>query len=555
MKWIVSFFSLAVLFSSIGHALPGNVSGTQLWLRADAGVNGAATVSQWDDQSGNGRNAIQNNTNYRPTYKDNEANFNPTFYYTNHFLDVPYASELNGADLTVFVVVDLDGGSSWRSPWTTRDDAPSRGHILYYNNGYRYWTGHGTNGGWDQLVRGDTTSNYEILTTTSDDRNNGRIRKSIFLQGLYLGNQTVDFSPNTQRPFRIGKGASESANGAYPWYGDIAEIIVYPSHLSSSNRRKIESYLAVKYGITLDQSNNGKNYYDSGGTRIWRASNNNGYGNDIAGLGRDDTSDLDQKISKSINNDAIVTTATTNDFTSTNQDGGRISLSGSNRRFLIWSNDDGGHGWTNNGAPAGGKIFERKWKVQKTRANQHTVNIQVDTADPDFDMDNFNGTLYFVHGTDLSQATPIPMTNEGNGKWHIENIDFDDGDLFSFVVDVASPEMHIAKTSIVLDDPVNGGTHPKRIPGATIRYCFTVDNNGTGAADDATISDSLTGGGRDNLHYEGAGGKVQANTAACDCNSTMTSATVIHSGTDVTINLGTITSSQRGCAYIETTIN
>ncbi len=561
MRWVVLFFFNTIIFSSLGYALPGNVGGTELWLRADTGIHGGASVSQWDDQSGNNRNAIQNNSSYRPGYsQDNEANFNPRLHFTNHFLDVPYASELNGADLTVFAVVDLDGGSSWRSPWTTRDDSPSRGHILYYNNGYRYWTGNGTNGGWNQLIRGDTTNNYEILTTSSRARNNNRIQKYIYFQGKYLGNHTVRFSPNTQTPFRIGKGASESANGAYPWYGDIAEIIVYSSRLSSSNRRKIESYLAIKYGITLDQSNNGKNYYDSGGTRIWRVTNNNGYGNDIAGLGRDDVSALDQKISKSINNDAIVTMATNNDFISSNLDAGRPSLSAQNRRFLIWSNDDGGHGWTSNGAPAGGKILERKWKVQKTRNNQNNISLQVDTNDPDFDMDSFNGILYFVYGADLSQATPLPMTNDGNGKWHIENIDFADGDLFSFVTDINQPQMHIAKTSIVIDDPVNNATNPKRIPGATIRYCFTVKNTGTGTAENPQIHDTLdTNGNRDKLTYIHSGkGSVVYDTNDCtenDCKGLNdTSGSYDTNTKEVTVTLDDIPANSHECAYIDVEI-
>jgi len=117
------------------------------------------------------------------------------------------------------------------------------------------------------------------------------------------------------------------------------------------------------------------------------------------------------------------------------------------------------------------------------------------------------------------------------------------------------PEIHVLKSSIVLDDPVNGTTNPKRIPGATIRYCFTVDNNGSGVAEDVVLHERLSGEGRENLTYEEAAGQVQAATEVCDCTGSMSGATVTRSGEDLNISLGTIAPDQRGCAYIEMSID
>ncbi|MGR4889584.1 proprotein convertase P-domain-containing protein [Sphingopyxis sp. LARHCG72] len=49
----------------------------------------------------------------------------------------------------------------------------------------------------------------------------------------------------------------------------------------------------------------------------------------------------------------------------------------------------------------------------------------------------------------------------------------------------------IAKTSNVVGDPVNGTTDPKAIPGATVRYCILVTNNGSGTATGINIADAL----------------------------------------------------------------
>jgi len=127
------------------------------------------------------------------------------------------------------------------------------------------------------------------------------------------------------------------------------------------------------------------------------------------------------------------------------------------------------------------------------------------------------------------------------------------------VSNTSMPNMSILKTSIVIADGVNA-TYPKRIPGATIRYCFTVDNTGEGSAENIKIDDSLMGNGRDNLTYVKAGSLIQDIATVCDCTSgSMDDTKGSISGSDVTINIGTLTgtnatATSRGCAYIEMTI-
>ena len=49
----------------------------------------------------------------------------------------------------------------------------------------------------------------------------------------------------------------------------------------------------------------------------------------------------------------------------------------------------------------------------------------------------------------------------------------------------------ITKSSSLLDDPVNGAADPKAIPGATIRYCLLVTNNGSATATAVNVADPL----------------------------------------------------------------
>jgi len=124
---------------------------------------------------------------------------------------------------------------------------------------------------------------------------------------------------------------------------------------------------------------------------------------------------------------------------------------------------------------------------------------------------------------------------------------------------VQSATMAVTKSSIVISDPVNSTTNPKRIPGATIRYCFTVDNTGLLDATSVVLTEDFTTTNKDKLTYVKSGKVIQSISTACDCAAiTDTSGTFVTP--TVTINIGTLTGSlvpatSRGCAYIEATIN
>lgn len=82
-------------------------------------------------------------------------------------------------------------------------------------------------------------------------------------------------------------------DNTYPFYfdGKIAEVINYSSRVSDSDRQKIESYLAIKYGITLNSGTQDYNASD-GSTTFWDASSVGGYIYNVFGIGRDDDQQL-----------------------------------------------------------------------------------------------------------------------------------------------------------------------------------------------------------------------------------------------------------------------
>jgi uncharacterized repeat protein (TIGR01451 family) len=104
---------------------------------------------------------------------------------------------------------------------------------------------------------------------------------------------------------------------------------------------------------------------------------------------------------------------------------------------------------------------------------------------------------------DASQGAVSTETNAGSGNvaGTVENV-FGDGDGVddadqdgkhsdSDAYHVASATIGVSKIATVLDDPINGNTNPKAIPGATIEYCITIDNSGGTAATAVKVDDPI----------------------------------------------------------------
>ncbi len=53
--------------------------------------------------------------------------------------------------------------------------------------------------------------------------------------------------------------------------------------------------------------------------------------------------------------------------------------------------------------------------------------------------------------------------------------------------------LSVTKISTVINDPFNGTTNPKAIPGATVQYCILISNPGTGTADTVVATDNIPG--------------------------------------------------------------
>ena len=160
------------------------------------------------------------------------------------------------------------------------------------------------------------------------------------------------------------------------------------------------------------------------------------------------------------------------------------------------------------------------------------------------DADDKNGTVQNIFADSDS-------TVAGDGDKDAKH-----GDPHAFKV--MSAVLNFMKWSIVTKDPVDGTSNPKRIPGATIFYCFELNNTGTVEATKIHWTDAIDV----NMTIIDAGTIIaQAENRRCDNNcSTLTGGGTSNgkSGQDVRVPGSgdfSLDVNNSVCAWIETEIN
>ncbi len=130
-----------------------------------------------------------------------------------------------------------------------------------------------------------------------------------------ISNETLNFEGFTNKPYYLGAGRYQLNGLPFETHlnGQITEVFSYRDRQSSLVQQRIYSYLAIKNGVslhsptsTIDDHRADWNYLASDDSIIWDYSLNTNFNYDVAALGRDDESELNQKQSKSENSTSVV---------------------------------------------------------------------------------------------------------------------------------------------------------------------------------------------------------------------------------------------------------
>jgi len=258
--------------------------------------------------------------------------------------------------------------------------------------------------------------------------------------------------------------------------GLIAEFIVYETILKDKDIARIETYLALKYGITLQ-----RNYINSGGETVWNRKEAKLYSNNIAGIGRDDQSALYQKqgTSSSSPDQLTIGVSQISPLNSTNT--GVMN----DRDYLIWGDNARSFRFDEQSKPTEGDVLlsEKKWLMESAGESVHAVSTQLNINTKSLLPAGVSGSNFYLvidrSGTgdfklrDCSYILPDLIADDGTASFSGVKWDTDRSgkDVFTFGVNRKLPDNALDGSGKMLSFQV----YPNPITNGNYRVAVTLE--------------------------------------------------------------------------------
>ncbi|HEY9755250.1 MAG TPA: LamG-like jellyroll fold domain-containing protein [Oculatellaceae cyanobacterium] len=225
------------------------------WLRADVGVtydSSSDLVSLWYDQSSNGFNASQSDSNNQPIVVTAAVNGLPAIQFTpganGQFLQFPDGFDFTSG-LSLFAVVKpttlsanatiLDfrnfSGSSSSDQFGVCELNSTSGAIFY-----AYAGSAGSSGSFSSAL---TANQFQLLEVIYDGVSSVSVYNNGALVGTQGGLQTLN------NVTRNSNNIGQSGNGSNFFTGQIAEVLIYDTDLDDALRESVEGYLLNKFSL------------------------------------------------------------------------------------------------------------------------------------------------------------------------------------------------------------------------------------------------------------------------------------------------------------------
>ena len=228
---------------------------TALWLdAADASTitESGGAVSEWRDKSGNNYHATQPNAGNQPVYNSAGFNSKGSISFTRsspRYLSTPSITGNGIASASFTAIQVIKPGTGWGSLYMSSIGTRSAGGTWWsfirdsnnneigFHGAVQYWTGSYLNTNGAILI--DVVSSGTKHNAWRDGTQIGINERNI---GPYGGNNNVS----------LLIGAGSNVNTAEAYLGDIMEVVLVTSAISTDIRQRIEGYLAHKWGLTAN---------------------------------------------------------------------------------------------------------------------------------------------------------------------------------------------------------------------------------------------------------------------------------------------------------------
>lgn len=232
-------------------------------------------------------------------------------------------------------------------------------------------------------IKSDTEVNIDVNAL----KNGSIVHFNFYNKDFYRKDEGIFFLENFQ-------AKSES---------ELYEVIICNSCLESELKYKVETYLALKYGITLSQKNN---YYASDQRKVWDEKLDTKFNNHIIGLAKDSYFNLEQKASYS-NTDPLLVVRTTMDSLNSELKDFTYMLIGDNSGGKVFDANSG--------------VYKRRWLVQNKGDHDVIFDVNLD-IEPQGDLEYLlfsSEETYLNEQTDSLQLNFKGLKIESNQHYYL----------------------------------------------------------------------------------------------------------------------------------------
>jgi len=373
-------------------------------------------------------NTLSNNKSMFAKTNDSLVNFHPTFIFNgdNDYMDIPYEGIKLNKRFTFFTVYVPTDSLKERMVWNAENSTKSIALTT------------------KKMVGPDGASEF----------GGSPIRPTISTIIQYWGMT----ASNVKEPYLRFGNTKTFTKDIESFSGFIPEFIAFDHVLRPDDQHLVESYLAIKYGITLPS----KDYVNSNRDVIWNTKLNADYSNSIAGLGRDDVFELYQKQSGSTREPNFLTMGVSEVATSNIENPSEIN----NLNFIVWGHN--GSSFTlekeiNSSKPKV-TLFQRHWLInvsgEATKELPVTAKLDIhNTVIPTgFDLAlvidrKGNG---FTSKDDLDYIPLNTITEDGFALFRGIKWDTDGSGSDEFTFALIPKENFIAERFEIFPNPSNG---------------------------------------------------------------------------------------------------
>ncbi|MFY0591898.1 Calx-beta domain-containing protein [Roseivirga sp.] len=285
----ITAFNYTIKDVPMGHTGPGGIGDANtlvMWLKPEfLNYNDGDAIGIWTDASGNGNDLIQNDDNFKPTYKDSVLNGFPAVRFDgsddrlvkDNFIDFPTTS------FTLSNTVNFSTGLN--HTFYSYEISDYANELELFNEG-TFWP--------IRIYLNNSNSIALPISPQSDFHNllygYERIRNILTVSKLsegILDYQVQSFQNNSDlisggrfalgaRQTTTNENNTETITDSNFYAGDVTESIIYNVYLNETQRYILENYKIAKYKLT--RSNIYNNF-------------NIGFGHEVAGIGQISASD------------------------------------------------------------------------------------------------------------------------------------------------------------------------------------------------------------------------------------------------------------------------